>query len=207
MPSLFPTTPNPIFHSLHNRKNDCMAGTKSMKWNINLIEAYKQLRRGNGDLHAKCFYCLLCFWNIIKINCGKWNVLTWWLVNKSSPWPMRLKFPIHFQDTVITILSHNMGEERSWMHLLYDLNKYLGRHWRYIKNTFHSSWHPFSCHKSNHPPLSPGLECDTNLDDCFIAGSFFNHNKNRSGRILEAKWIVLKKLQFNFSFINVIESY
>lgn len=94
MPSFFPTTPNPIFHILYYRKHDWMAGTKSMKWDINLIEAYKQLRRGSGDLHAKCFYCLLCFWNIIKINRGKWNLLTRRLVNQSSSWPMRLNFSI-----------------------------------------------------------------------------------------------------------------
>ncbi|TKC33772.1 hypothetical protein EI555_010178 [Monodon monoceros] len=33
-------------------KNDCVSGTKRMRSDINLIDAYKQLRGGNGDQHV-----------------------------------------------------------------------------------------------------------------------------------------------------------
>ena len=81
-----------FFHNPH-KKNDCVSETKRMRSDLNLINGYKQLRGGNGDQHAKCFCCHPFCWNVIKINYSKGNLLTHWLVKKSSPWPMRLNFP------------------------------------------------------------------------------------------------------------------
>lgn len=58
-PLSFPPCRAQFFTICINWTNDFMARTKSMRWHINLIEAYEWLRRGNGDLHARCFYSSL----------------------------------------------------------------------------------------------------------------------------------------------------